>query len=133
QTAAGVINYTNWSAFNLPETYTTGSTLGPGGTISSPFGNAPRNIGRTPKFYETDLDLNKRFRTPLEGLKIEFRAEAYNIFNHTNLYLPGGTSGSALTGTLNGTPNGPSNVTNGGTITSTLEPRILQFGLKIIY
>jgi hypothetical protein len=34
------------------------------------------------------LDLNKRFNTPIESMKIEFRAEAYNIFNHTNLYLP---------------------------------------------
>jgi hypothetical protein len=133
QTSAGVINYTNWSAFNLPETYTTGSSLTAGGTISSPFGNAPRNIGRTPKFYETDLALNKRFSTPMERLKVEFRAEAYNVFNHTNLYLPGGTGGSGLSGTLSGVPNGPSTVTNGGTITGTFEPRILQFGLKVLY
>ncbi len=129
QTAAGVINYTNWNAFTLPATYTTGSKLTAGGSISSPFGNAPRNIGRTPKFYETDFDLNKRFSTPVDNLKIEFRAEAYNIFNHTNFYLPGGTGGSALSGT----DDGVSPVTNGGTITSTFEPRILQFGLKVIY
>jgi hypothetical protein len=129
QASSGAINYTNWNAFTLPATYTTGSSLTTGGTISSPFGNAPRNIGRTPKFFETDFDINKRFNTPVESMKIEFRAEAYNIFNHTNLYLPGGTSGSALTGTDNGT----STVTGGGTITGTLEPRLLQFGLKVLY
>ena len=59
------------------------------GNYLSPFGNASRNPGRTPPFNETDLDLNKRFNTPIESLKIEFRAEAYNVFNHTNLYLPG--------------------------------------------
>jgi hypothetical protein len=42
---------------------------------------------------ETDLDLNKRFNTPVERLNIEFRAEAYNIFNHTNLYLPSSAAG----------------------------------------
>jgi hypothetical protein len=65
----------------------------------------------------------------VDNLKVEFRAEAYNIFNHTNLYLPGGTSGSTLGGasSTTGIP------TTGGTITGTLEPRILQFGLKIIY
>jgi hypothetical protein len=134
QATSGAINYTNWNAFALPETYTTGSSLTAGGVISSPFGNAPRNIGRTPKYYETDLDLNKHFNTPMDRFKIEFRAEAYNVFNHTNLYLPGGTSGAALTGTLNGAPNGTtSNVTGGGTITGTLEPRIIQFGLKVLY
>jgi hypothetical protein len=56
-------------------------------------------------------------------MKVEFRAELYNIFNHTNLYLPA----SGLSGTLGGAP------TSGGTITGTFEPRIIQFGLKVIY
>ena len=120
QAASGAINYIDLAAFTLPATTS-------GGIISSPFGNSPHNVGRTPKFFETDLDLNKRFSTPMESLKLEFRAEAYNVFNHTNLYLPGGTSGSTLGGTLGGA------ATSGGTITGTLEPRILQFGLKVIY
>jgi hypothetical protein len=37
-----------------------------------------------------------KFNTPLESLKVEFHSEAYNIFNHTHLYLPG----SGLGGTL---------------------------------
>ena len=119
--ANGSVNYINLGAFTLPATKT--ST----GALSSPFGNAPRNIGRTPKFFETDLDLNKRFNTPMESMKVEFRAEAYNVFNHTNLYLPGGTSGSTLSGTYGGA------AASGGTITGALEPRILQFGLKILY
>ena len=121
QAANGSINYVNLAAFTLP------GTKDATGAILSPFGSAPRNIGRTPKFYETDLALNKRFNTPMESLKVEFRAEAYNVFNHTNLYLPGNTSGSTLTGSLGSAPSG------GGTITGTLEPRILQFGLKILY
>jgi hypothetical protein len=47
----------------------------------------------------------------------------YNAFNHTNLYLPA----SGLGGTLGGQPS------SGGSITSTFEPRIIQFGLKILY
>jgi hypothetical protein len=42
------------------------------------------------------------------------------FFNHSNLYLPS----SGLGGTPGGAP-----ISN-GTITSTFEPRILQFGLK---
>jgi len=111
------------------------------GNYLSPFGDASRNPGRTPPFNETDIDLNKKFNLPIESMKIEFRAEAYNVFNHTNLYLPGTITGSqgSTTATL-GTGATPSladiaggSPTGGGQITSTFEPRILQFGLKILF
>ena len=133
----GYVNYINYAAFVLPP------IKDAGGNVLSPFGNASRNPGRTPAFYETDLDINKKFSTPIESLKIEFRAEAYNLFNHTNLYLPGNISGSQGTitaGTTLSTGATPTlaqitggTPTGGGQITSTFEPRILQFGLKIIY
>ncbi|HEY1253142.1 MAG TPA: TonB-dependent receptor, partial [Terracidiphilus sp.] len=133
----GYVNYINYAAFVLPP------IKDASGNVLSPFGNAPRNPGRTPAFYETDLDLNKKFSTPIESLKIEFRAEAYNVFNHTNLYLPGTVSGSQGTiaaGTTLSTGATPMLAqisggvpTGGGQITSTFEPRILQFGLKFIY
>jgi hypothetical protein len=114
--ASGYVQYVNYAALSLPATRN-------GTTLLSPFGNAARNPGRTPAYYTSDVALNKRFDTPLEGLKVEFRTEAYNVFNHTNLYLPS----SGLGGTLGSAP------TSGGTITSTFEPRILQFGLKVLY
>jgi hypothetical protein len=80
-------------------------------------------------FYETDLDINKKFSALNDKIKIEFRSELYNIFNHTNLYLPGGNGGGTVTGTNGGAVSGGS----GGTITSSFEPRIIQFGLKVIY
>jgi hypothetical protein len=113
----GYVNYINYAAFVLPATRNSASTL------LSPFGNASRNPGRTPAFYQTDMAVNKKFATPLESLKVEFRTEFYNIFNHTNLYLPGSTLG----GTLGGAP------TSGGQITSTFTPRIVQFGLKVMF
>jgi hypothetical protein len=90
--------------------------------VLSPFGTASRNPGRTPPLNQTDMALNKKFSTPVESLKIEFRTEFYNLFNHTNYYLPstiGGTQGS--------------NASSGGQISSTFTPRVLQFGLKILY
>jgi hypothetical protein len=131
----GYVNYINFNAFVLPP------IKDAAGNVLSPFGNASRNPGRTPAFYQTDLSLNKKFSTPLESLKVEFRTEFYNLFNHTNLYLPGTISGSQgtttatvgaggttpLGGIVGGIPNG------GGQITSTFEPRIIQFGLKVIY
>jgi hypothetical protein len=117
QANTGYVQYVNYSAFTLP------STRNSGGQLISPFGNASRNPGRTPAFYETSLSVNKQFKLPVENAKVEFRSEFYNIFNHTNLYLPS----SGLGGTLGGAP------TSGGIINSTFEPRIVQFGLKILY
>jgi hypothetical protein len=121
--ANGYVQYVNLNSLTLPATYSTGTTL------SSPFGNLPKNYGRTMPFYETDLDINKKFSAMNDKIKIEFRSELYNIFNHTNLYLPGGNGGGTVTGTNGGAVSGGS----GGTITSSFEPRIVQFGLKIIY
>ncbi len=131
----GYIQYINWNAIVLPP------TKDAAGNLLSPFGNLGRNPGRTPAFYQSDLALNKKFSTPIESLKVEFRSEFYNLFNHTNLYLPntvGGTLGTTLqtvgtggtvpvAGIVGGVPS------SGGQISSTFEPRIIQFGLKILY
>ena len=116
----GYIQYLNPAAFSFPQTGVTGA-------LQSPFGNLPRNAFRNPAFYQTDLSLNKKFSTPVESLKVEFRTEFYNLLNHTNLYLPAG----GLSGTVGATAN--NNATGGGIISSTFEPRIVQFGLKILY
>jgi hypothetical protein len=113
----GYIQYVNYAALTLP------ATDNADGSLASPFGDSRRNPGRTPAYYSTDMALNKTFGTPVESLKVQFRAEAYNVFNHTNLYLPS----SGLGGTLGDNPS------SAGTITSTFEPRIFQFGLKVIY
>ncbi|MGB9145358.1 MAG: TonB-dependent receptor [Acidobacteriaceae bacterium] len=131
----GYVNYINYAAFVLPP------AKDAAGNYLSPFGDASRNPGRTPPFYETDLALNKRFNTPVESLKIEFRTEFYNLFNHTNLYLPNTISGTqgttaqtlgtGATPTLSAISGGVP--TSGGQISSTFEPRIIQFGLKLLY
>jgi hypothetical protein len=136
----GYVNYINPNAFVLPPIRDTAT-----GTpnILSPFGNATRNPGRTPPLYQTDMALNKKFATPVESLKVEFRTEFYNIFNHTNYYLPGGITGTQSTVATANTSYGTggtapvSNLTyaptGGGQITSTFTPRVIQFGLKILY
>jgi Carboxypeptidase regulatory-like domain/TonB dependent receptor/TonB-dependent Receptor Plug Domain len=118
----GTIQYVNWAAFTLP------ATKDASGNLLSPFGNSSRNPGRTPAFYELDFNANKSFNTPIERLKVQFRTEIYNLFNHTNLYLPA----SGLSGTLS-TAATLSSPTGGGAVSGTFEPRIIQFGLKVLY
>ncbi|WP_255484354.1 TonB-dependent receptor [Granulicella sp. 5B5] len=130
----GYVNYINPNAFVLPP------IKDGAGNLLSPFGNASRNPGRTPPFNETDLTLNKKFATPIEQVKVEFRTEFYNLFNHTNYYLPGGISASQGTTTAVVGAGGSVPVSaitaapsTNGQITSTYSPRVIQFGLKILY
>jgi hypothetical protein len=51
------------------------------------YGNAPRNAFRGPDLQSFDMTLTKR--TPItERLQTEFRFEAFNLFNRTNLATP---------------------------------------------
>jgi len=128
--ASGYVQYVNPSSLQIPATYSTGTTP------ASPFGNLPKNFGRTMPYYETDLDFNKKFSAMNDKVKIEFRSELYNIFNHTNLYLPGGSGPSLSAGGSGGGTTSPTSVSASAAntlITGTFEPRIVQFGLKIIY
>ena len=117
------IQYINYNALALP------AVDNANGAVQPPFGNLSRNPGRTPPLYQTDLDFNKTFNTPKEGMKLEFRSEFYNIFNHTNLYLPSTTTGTQGAANLN--TNGVGG--EGGLISSTFTPRVIQFALKLIY
>lgn len=80
------------------------------------FGNAPRNYLDGPGTNSWDLMVAKNFRK--EDLKVQFRAEFFNAFNHPSLNQP------------NRNPDSKSF----GTITSTLlQNRQIQFGLKVTY
>jgi Carboxypeptidase regulatory-like domain/TonB dependent receptor len=71
---------------------------------------------RGPHFSNFDVAVNKNFPLASERYKLQFRAEAYNVFNHTNFGLPDPT--------LNG---------NFGQLTSEagVEPsRVMQFALR---
>jgi hypothetical protein len=94
------------------------------------FGNAPRNFLRGFGAWQMDFALRREF--PIyENLKLQFRAEAFNVFNHTNFgtidtgfFDP--TFGQA-TGTLAQSSGVLSPIyANGG-------PRSMQFALKLIF
>jgi hypothetical protein len=90
------------SIFSLPALYT--------------FGNAPRNVVIGPGLQEFDLSLQKEMHLT-EVVKLQFRAEAYNLFNHPNFNIPNRTAFTA----------------NFGSISSAQDSRQLQLALKLAF
>jgi hypothetical protein len=82
-------------------------------------GNAGTGIIRGPGLALLDSALYKDFHFS-EKRYLEFRAEAFNVLNHTNFT------------TVNTTYNGPTSTTF-GTVTAAADPRILEFALRIHY
>jgi hypothetical protein len=101
-----------------------------GGIFSAPCLGCPGNLGRNtfvgPKQWFADMSLFKNFRIS-ERVGLQFRAEGFNVFNHTNFVLA--TSGQAsLETTHNQFPN-----SNFGQAGGTLNARNLQFGLRLTF
>jgi hypothetical protein len=83
------------------------------------FGNAGRNYLSGPGTRTIDLSLQRNFKLPIrEGSRLEFRAEAFNLFNTPQFGIPGATLQNPGFGSIGGTAN-----TN----------RQLQFGLKLLF
>ncbi len=51
------------------------------------FGNAGRNIVFAPGYSDVDFSLQKETRVA-ESVRLKFRAEAFNLFNHPNFDVP---------------------------------------------
>jgi hypothetical protein len=87
-------------------------------TLSSPFGNAGRNIARSNNYFNVDLGLHKQFKLPInEFTKLELRGEFFNLFNKTNFQAAN------------------SDITSGnfGVIGSTFPARQIQVALKVSF
>jgi hypothetical protein len=79
-------------------------------------GNAPVGSIVLPGYTVVDFTAMKNFSIR-EGMKLQLRAEAYNVFNHTNWTAP----------------NLIQNNKNFGTITSNTDPRNMQVAAKITF
>ncbi len=77
------------------------------------FGSFGRNVFHGPGDIIFDFTMMKRTRVG-ENKILEFRSEFFNIFNHANFGNPNGNIGSA----------------NFGRVTTTRDPRLIQFALK---
>jgi hypothetical protein len=94
-----------------------------------------RGFVRGLSFRNTDLAVSKYFSLPKEGYRLEFRAEAYNLFNHENFADPTLTisqrPGLTTTGSYAAFGN-----PQFGQITKTnpaSAPRVLQMALRFTF
>ncbi|MGB9236348.1 MAG: carboxypeptidase-like regulatory domain-containing protein [Terriglobales bacterium] len=94
--------------------------IAPAGEI----GTAARAPVYGPRFVNTDFSIFKDFPMSFrEGTDLQFRAEFFNLLNHSQYWLAG------ISGTGEQDINTPSSF---GKITQTLNnPRLIQFGLKL--
>ena len=89
-------------------------------------GDLGRNTLIGPKFFDLDVALGKTTRVK-ENVSVEFRAEAFNLFNHPNFGLPGQNLYSGVDQNDNGIAD-----PNAGRITTTVSSaRQLQFAIRV--
>jgi len=112
------------------------------------FGDAGRNLVNNPRRTNFDMALFKHFAIK-ENLAFEFRAEAFNVFNHIEWGWIGGDAGSAASNSPTANPTnttscygGPDNSAGDPSCTGSAtflhaavahNPRILQLGAKFIF
>ena len=91
------------------------------GSFSGPLGiqAGSRNNLRGPHYSDFDVGLLKHFPVT-EQVRMEFRADAYNLFNHVNFELPGNSGTADI--------SSPSTF---GVITGDYGPRVLQLSLRV--
>lgn len=106
-------------AMNYPETfYSWFSASALGVPANGVFGDLGRGAINGPGRQNWDMTLIKRFGLGFrEGANLEFRADAFNVFNHTQYSAVGATFGQS---TL-------------GEVTSVYDPRVLQLGLTFSF
>jgi len=83
---------------------------------SQPFGNAARNSVRGPNFWQFDVAASKNVSIAGRS-KLQFRVEAFNLFNRVNFLAPAGNRSAATF----------------GTITTAYDARQVQLGVKLLW
>ena len=99
---------------------------------SNVVGNSGRNRFYGPRLTTFDMSLFKNMKVPLisEAMNVQFRAEFFNIFNHTNYLSPGFLN--------TGGQNNSVYDANGGALSTALDQtstssRQIQLGMKLVF
>jgi hypothetical protein len=134
-------SYINVNCFTLPTVpasmasqcanFTGAATPPPSGQVycANLLGNAGRNTIIGPKLVNLDLSATKNFPIAKisDTFNVQFRAEIFNILNHTNFVPPEPLNGAGIfdqDGKI---------IANGEMDTLATQPRDVQFALKVIW
>jgi Carboxypeptidase regulatory-like domain/TonB dependent receptor/TonB-dependent Receptor Plug Domain len=136
-------SYINVNCYTLPTvsassplaaqcgTFSGAATPPPSGQVycANLLGNAGRNTLIGPRLVNVDFSATKNFpiHRVSENFNVQFRAEIFNIFNHSNFLPPEPLAGAGIfdaTGAI---------ATNGFMDTLATQPRDVQFALKVIW
>ncbi len=107
----------NAAAFTQP-----GQVINAKGTPLTLFGNLARRAGRGPKTSDLDFSVFRSFAIR-ERIRLQFRAEAFNLTNTPAFFLPSAASPALTIGNAN----------FGKLTASSATGRQLQFGLKLVF
>jgi len=133
----------NASALGVPQKNCI-NVLKPDGTATTTFFCIPapgtngsgRNIANGPGFWNMDMGILKNF-TLTERVKLQFRTEMFNVFNHANFENPRNASDGSpgiTSGAFGQTCCITAAVTSSATVIANGEPnRVIQFGFKIAF
>ncbi|HEV2645682.1 MAG TPA: carboxypeptidase-like regulatory domain-containing protein [Acidobacteriaceae bacterium] len=133
-TAQKAAQYFNPAAFSAPISTLSGTSTITGGYV----GNASRDSLTGPGYKNLDLSLGKVTQLN-DRVRLQFRAEFFNILNHTNLLTPSEivfASGPTLvkpTPTSAAVYTPPSISPTAGNITAAATSRQIQLGLKLLF
>jgi hypothetical protein len=98
-----------------------------GSLVASSYGTFKKGGLTGPRYVDWDASIARKFPVYKDRANLQFRAEYFNLLNHTNLGDPSTTVGTSL-GKI--TSTNPQNWS--GTYT-TNDPRIAQFSLKLVF
>ena len=115
--------------------YAGGKAFNPGAFVINPNtqGNLGRNTLRGFDLIETDLSVRRMFSVT-ERVKLLFRADLFNLFNHPNFANPDPTLDDGTFGQSLGMANGVLGGGSGQSLNSVFQtggPRTVQFSLKV--
>jgi hypothetical protein len=88
-------------------------------------GNAPKDVFRLPGIHNWDMSFFKNFPFFSEKMKLQFRWEIYNLFNHTQFNAVNTTAQFDVNGTQ---------ISEGfGRVTGARSPRVMQGSLRLTF
>src|SRR6202790_3157157 len=110
----------------------------PAGTVycANLLGNAGRNSIVGPHLVNVDFSMvkNTAIKRISETFNVQFRAEIFNIFNHTNFLPPEPVNFNAGAAVLNTDGSVATPAASGGAVDAlATQPRDVQFALKVIW